>query len=190
MTKQRWSGALAWLSFVLLILSVGLNTLQAGRIRDLVDRRVESSSRLGQKAPPLAGLSLNGSPRILNFNGTEPTVLYFFSRTCRWCEDNWANVRALSKERSGRFRFVGVARETDLDAFAKERNLDFEIIGGVEPATLKAFGFGATPHTIVISAQGHISKEWLGAFQSRKQKSIESFFDVRLPGLSESQETR
>jgi hypothetical protein len=190
MSRQRWSGTAAAFSLVLLVVSVGLNTLQARRIRDLVDRKAESPSRIGQKAPHLTGLTLDGRPRVLRFDEGQPTVLYFFSPTCRWCEENWSNVRALSAEQSGRFRFVAVAAETALIDFARSRNLDFEIVGGVSSTTLKALGFGATPHTLVVSSLGLISQEWVGAFQGRKQRSIESFFEVKLPGLSRSQDPR
>ena len=190
MSKQRWSGTAAGFSLVLLVLSVGLNTLQARRIRDLVDRKVESPSRIGQKAPPLAGLALNGRPRVLRFDEGQPTVLYFFSPTCRWCEQNWPNVRTVARAQPERFRFVAVAAETDLNNFARARDLDFEIIGAVSSPTLKALGFGATPHMLVVSSQGQISQEWVGAFQGRKQLSIESFFEVKLPGLSQSQDPR
>jgi len=117
-------------------------------------------------------------------------MLFAITDSCRWCEENWSNVRALSAEQSGRFRFVAVAAETPLVDFARRRNLDFEIIGGVSSTTLKALGFGATPHTLVVSSLGQISQEWVGAFQGRKQRSIESFFEVKLPGLSRSQDTR
>jgi hypothetical protein len=111
-------------------------------------------------------------------------VLYFFSSKCKWCEENWANVRALSAAGQDRFRFIGVASETALAEFVRARRLEFEVVGGISPETLNAFGFGATPHTIVVSSQGRISREWVGAYEGRQQRSIESFFDARLPGIA------
>jgi hypothetical protein len=61
--------------------------------------------------------------------------------------------------------------------------LDFDILGGISTATTRAFGLGPTPHTLVVSSQGQISHEWMGAFNGRRLRLIESYFDVSLPGL-------
>jgi hypothetical protein len=84
---------------------------------------------------------------------------------------------------AGRFRLIGIAKESDLQAFAQERELGFELIGGVSPDTLAALGLGGTPHTLVVSSQGRISHEWSGAFEGRRKRSVEDFFAVDLPGL-------
>ena len=183
MSRQRWSALISWTSFALLLMSVGLNTLQARRIRDLIEPQSKSSSRVGQMAGPLAGLTLEGQKRVVRFDDRQPTVLYFFSPTCRWCEENWDNVRTLAEASSARFRFLAVATESNLTEYVHRHRLNFDILVGVVPENLTMFGLGATPHTLVISSQGQISHEWRGAYQGRSQRAIESFFDIRLPGL-------
>ncbi|HXT68430.1 MAG TPA: hypothetical protein VN700_01640 [Vicinamibacterales bacterium] len=170
-------------------MSVSLNTLQAWRIRDLVEPKQAVSSRIGKSAAPLTGVTLAGERRTLVFVDTQPTVIYFFSPACRWCEENWANVRALSAVSANRFRFMAVAAESDLGQFAQARKLDFEILGGISRESLKALGLSATPHMLVVSSRGQISHEWLGAFRGRQARSIEDFFEITLPGLSRPAET-
>ena len=181
--KHRWSGVGSWCAIVLLLMSAGLNALQARRIRELVAPSSRQTAQVGKMAPALTGLTLSGQLQTIRFNDREPTVIYFFSPGCRWCEQNWANVRALSSASEGRFRLVAVAAESNLRDFARARDLNFEILENVSADTLKAFGLAATPHTLVISSQGQISHEWAGAFQGRRQRAIEAFFEVRLPGL-------
>ena len=41
-----------------------------------------------------------------------------------------------------------------------------------------------TPHTIVIDGKGMVKRVWTGAFTGARQSEVESFFNVRLPGLA------
>lgn len=134
-------------------------------------------------APALTGVGLDGQPRTVAFAKGLPTVLYFFSSTCNWCERNWANVQSMIKASTGRFRFVGVSTEQDLREFARTHEVEFEIVAGISNEAVQAFGFGPTPHTVVVSSQGRLSAEWTGAFQDKRQREIEAFFEIELPGL-------
>jgi peroxiredoxin len=138
---------------------------------------------VGSVATGLTGVGLDGQPRSIDFAEGLPTVLYFFSSTCSWCERNWANVQSLVKASAGRFRFVGVSTERDLREFARTHEIGFEIVAGIPDSAVQAFGFGPTPHTVVVSSQGRISVEWTGAFEDKRKRAIESFFEVELPGL-------
>ena len=180
---RRWTSYLTQLTLGLLFASVAMNVLQARKIRDLVEPAVSVRSRVGQVASPVTATALDGRARTISFDGALPTVVYFFSSTCRWCERNWANVAALARASTGRFRVVGLATETDLATFAKARNLDFELFGGLSEEARRSLGLGATPHTLVVSSQGRISHEWVGAFDTRRKRAIENFFEIELPGL-------
>ena len=61
------------------------------------------------------------------FDGVLPTVLYYFSPTCGWCERNWDNVRALSAAAPGRYRFIGLSSTPKIEQFMRDRQLDFEV---------------------------------------------------------------
>ncbi len=45
---------------------------------------------------PIEVQSPAGQRRSVRFDAGLPTVVYFFSPTCGWCERNWDNVLALS----------------------------------------------------------------------------------------------
>lgn len=46
-------------------------------------------------------------------------------------------------------------------------------------------GLGATPQT-VVSREGRVVKNWIGAFGPNSQADVEEFFGVQLPGLTVS----
>src|SRR5881409_3609007 len=49
----------------------------------------------------------------------------------------------------------------------------------------RRLGLGHTPQTIVVSKEGKVHRNWIGAFiQSRSD--VEQFFGVRLPGLPQA----
>jgi peroxiredoxin len=160
-----------------------MNAVQAHKIHSLVATKPSLKSRVGSLAPTLTGVGIDGEPRSVGFGDGLPTVLYFFSSTCSWCERNWANVESLVKASPGRFRFVGVSAERDLREFTRTHKVGFEVVAGISDESVRAFGFGPTPHTVVVSSQGRISVEWTGAFEDKRKRAIESFFDIDLPGL-------
>jgi thioredoxin-related protein len=177
---------IVWLpraALMLLIVSVSINVLQARRITSFVNPKSPPVAPLGARATPIDGTSVAGEPVRLTFDHGTPTVLYFFSSRCAWCEKNWTNVRSLARAAGERFRFVAVTTEVDVRDFVEMRSLDLEVIQGISEQALQAFRFGGTPHTVVVSSQGVIAREWLGAFSGPVQRQVEEFFGIRLPGL-------
>ncbi|MGE0887721.1 MAG: hypothetical protein AB7P14_29725 [Blastocatellales bacterium] len=51
---------------------------------------------------------------------------------------------------------------------------------------IEQLGLGSTPQTIVISPEGKVLKNWVGAYGSSKPE-IEAYFGVQLPGITELQ---
>lgn len=180
-SQSPLSRCISLFAFVVFASSVGVNVLQAKRIRDLVNPE-PVKQRLGQRVDVLNGVGLDGTAATIEFS-SRPTVLYFFSSTCRWCEKNWQNVRSLQQAAGERYRFVGVATETNLRPFADAHGLTFELVGGVAPAILQTLKLSATPQTLVVSSNGVITHEWVGAFTGRTQREIEELFGLSLPGL-------
>jgi hypothetical protein len=72
MSQKRWSGVISWTSLVLLMISVGLNALQAARIRDLVAPANKLTSTVGRMAPPLNGVTPDGRRQIVRFDQGHP----------------------------------------------------------------------------------------------------------------------
>ena len=174
------------ITFSLLTVSAGVNVLQAQRIHVLVSPVPNTPAAIGRRAGVVEGFSLSGSTRQVTLAGSIPTVLYFFSPTCVWCERNWANVKALAAGATGRYRILMVTGARSVDTYLRDRGLTVDIIEGISETTRRDLGLTATPQTVVVSAEGLISHVWSGPFTARPKRQIEQLFDVSLPGLVEN----
>ncbi len=174
---------------LLLLISVAVNVVQASRIHSLLETPKEHLAPLGEPARVIEGSAISGEAARVAFDDGRPTVVYYFNSDCRWCERNWPNVEALAAAAGDRFRFVAVTAEPDVRDFAAARGFGFEIVQRVTDESRRAFGFRGTPHTVVVSSQGIITHEWVGAYDTAHRRQIERLFDVPLPGL-ETMNTR
>jgi hypothetical protein len=179
MAKLRPTGFVA-LALLLLALSTSVNVLQARRIKTLV----AGATAVGRVAPSISGVTIAGDFVNLATNGRTPTVVYYFSTTCTWCERNWPNVKALARESVARFRFVAVTDEPIAVDYLGQRDLKFEVITGISAGTKAGLGLRGTPHTVVISSEGIITHDWPGAYAPRLKARLEDIFQVTLPGLA------
>ena len=170
-------------TIALLVVSVGVNVAQAKRIRTLVDPDLPPPAVLGHHADAIPALTPQGDHVTVQFDG-RPTLVYYFSPQCTWCERNWENVRALAASANGRFRVVAIAAEANLKTFTETHALNFEVYGGVPAETREAYGFHGTPQTVVVSSQGVVSHIWTGVFVGRQARQVESLFGVALPGVT------
>lgn len=183
-TSMLLSGAL----LLLVLSSAVLNVLLARELRTTI---VDPAPGIapGTPLPPLSGVAADGRPIEIRYTAdARPTVVYFFSPSCEWCERNWANVRALNAATADRYRWIGVSAATTegLQAFAAARGLDFEIVTDVPAEVLRTYRFVGTPSTLVVDAAGRAVESWVGAFRNGLARRIEAFFDASLPGLAES----
>jgi hypothetical protein len=184
MSGRRLAQGAMWIPMVLLVFSVGANVLQARKIFALVDPSVPRHSRVGSSVAPIQVQSPDGARQMVRFNVGVPTVVYFFSPTCAWCERNWNNVRALAAAADGRYRVVAVATETHLSTFVDAHTLSqMEVFGGLTAESQAALGLASTPHTLMVSAQGVVSHDWVGAYQGPVLRELEDLLEVSLPGL-------
>lgn len=169
---------------VLFALSAGVNILQAQRIHSLLDFQSTPPSTIGKRITAITGFSSSGESRQLDLRATVPTVVYYFSPTCGWCERNWPNVKALAAGADGRYRVLLLSSARDTRAYLNARELgQFDVIEGIDEGTRRAFGFAATPHTIVVSNGGLVTHDWRGAFTPRVERQLEELFAIDLPGL-------
>lgn len=113
-----------------------------------------------------------------------PTILYYFSPSCGWCERNWSSVSVLEKETRGRYRFIALAETSDLRATRATHNLEFDVVGGLKASDRQALGFMGTPQTVVISPEGRVLRTWTGAYGARVREEVEAYFNVGLPPVT------
>lgn len=166
----------------MLVGSVIVNAALATELRDArrtSDRRIAA----GTDVPPIAGRTAAGDAVTLSYRGELPTVLYYFSPTCGWCERNWDNVRALMAATRGRFRVVGLSNANQAAAHLRARGVEIDLLTGFGEATVASYHLGGTPQTIVVGSDGRVARAWTGAYTGRLSSEIEAYFGVRLPGL-------
>ena len=183
MSKSRSMGIVVS-AFVLLLLSAGVNVLQAQRIRNLLEFK-SPSAVLGTRANAIEGFSPSGSKRELTLAGDTPTLLYYFSESCGWCERNWQNLRAVSNGSNGRYRVVLLSKDRNVSKYLTARGLQgIETIEGIGERAMRSLGLGATPHTIVVSRDAVVTHEWRGAYTARITRQLEGLLGIELPGIS------
>jgi hypothetical protein len=138
----------------------------------------------GDIAPVLSVLDQDDRQVLINYSDSNmPTVLYFLSAHCGWCDRNAANVAALVATSSNRYRFYPISRDKDNPAeYVKRLRWPFSVF--YRPVDASLLRLGVTPQTIVVSSKGKVVKNWHGAYAGAVQEDVESFFDVRLPGLT------
>lgn len=169
---------------LLLLISAAVNVLQAQRIQLLLETRSSGTSGIGKRAIPISGFTPNGQSVTIGFDDRRPTVLYYFSATCGWCERNWANIKALDSASAGRYRLVALAADRGLADYARRHELELEVIEGISENVRTAYAFYGTPHTVVVDADGMVTHEWRGAFNPRIERQVEELFGLKLPGLA------
>ena len=180
--RRFGAGAARHVPLIVLACSIAVNVMLASRLLR-AQQPAAPTLRVGTVMPPFVGKSVDGDDVRIEYTDAIPTVLYHFSPSCGWCERNWANVRALTKQTHGRVRFVGIATTTVTSAFLRERQLDFDVASEVSPEVARQYGLGATPQTILVSAEGRVVTHWTGAYTGSQAREVESYFGLRLPGL-------
>ena len=183
MPRRPTSQLLMMIALPLLVLSAGVNVLQAQRIRSLMDATKAPASSVGKSIDSISGFALGGEARTLSLRAPIPTLVYYFSPTCTWCERNWMNVAALRDGARGRFRVILVSSSRALREYVLSHQLDLEVIEGIGDNTRTSLGLVATPQTVVVAPTGLVTHDWRGAYTPRMERQIEELFDISLPGL-------
>lgn len=190
----RYGGKLQWLSLCLLICSVGLNVLLAKKINvlrnSLLAVKSEHSLPVGTLLSPIEARDLDDQVRVVSYNsGTLPTILYVFTPACGWCTKNLSNLRTLAEQTNGRYRIVGLSLSShSLREYITKNDLRFPIYAGLSPQVVVSYRLGGTPQTILVSDEGKLLREWKGAFMGVTKDEIEKYFDVKLPGITETEQ--
>lgn len=168
----------------LLVVSVGVNVLQAQKIRTLVGSGRPAVSVVGRSVQSINGASLDGQPVAVTLRGQRPTLIYHFSTSCGWCDRNWANLEAIATAAGGRYQVLAVSREQGVKRYVHQRALSVDVIEQLGAETERQLSLTGTPKTILVGADGIVTHEWVGAYADRVARQIEDLFDVRLPGLT------
>jgi len=176
---------------LLLVASVSVNVVLARRVWFFThlqsNRAAERLIKVGTTVPPIAAKRLDGQPSVISYQGAEQsTVLYIFTPPCSWCARNIDNLKTLLENERGNYRFIGLSlSEETLPEYVAKNKLNFPVYSGLSAESLKTYKLGSTPQTIVISPEGRVVQDWVGAYVGEQQSQVEAFFHVKLPGLRE-----
>ena len=170
----------------LLLVSFALNAIQGKRILALENRIDElASGKLpeGIVLPSLEATDLAGNKTTVGFTSSPlPTLIYVFQPSCIWCERNKENLLALQDQLSGRYRILGISLEKEgTPDFVKSHQMKFPVYTDVSPSVVEAYHLGATPQTIVVSAEGKVLQSWNGAYLGAAKRVVEDYLSVQLP---------
>lgn len=173
---------------LLLAFSVVLNVLLARKVRQLTagqnSRVAELPLKVGTVVPGFQAVDLEGQTQFVAYDerGGKLTVLYVFTPPCHWCERNVDNLKELVARKGDGYRFIGISLAQDgLSDYVSRNGLP--VYTNLSGETKKAYKLGGTPQTIVVSAEGQVLKDWVGAYTGIQQKQVEQYFGVSLPGL-------
>lgn len=179
-----------WLLLLLLIASLSLNVFLAWRLKAKTPAPPPQAPTahklsLNEDVPPLVVKNLSGKLETIRYSDSaQPTVLYVFSPSCKWCERNNPNVTAVANAKTASFRFVGLSlSDFELADYVKAQKISFPVYSSPSGEMIEQLGFSETPQLIVISPEGKVIKSWTGAFVAGVAQDVEGFFDVHLPGL-------
>jgi hypothetical protein len=169
---------------LMLALSLGANVWLTSR---LYSKAAPTVPRLAQgtRLSPFEVRTLTGEKVSLQFEGqAKPTLLYFFSAQCSWCIRNHPNIRMVA-EKAADYRRIGIATNKDgLPDYLASHPVGFDAVYvDVAQDTLRKYGLEGTPHTLLLSRDGLVLKNWPGAFPYRSGAEVASYFGIVLPGL-------
>lgn len=137
-------------------------------------------------APSIKARTLDDKEVLVNYGSVKvPTVLYVFVPSCKWCDQNWNNIRSLAGSAGKTHRFLGLAlSDYQLQDYVNNKKVNFPVYKQLSPETLDKLALGSVPQTIVVSPQGKILKNWTGAYTEATQREIEVFFGIKLSGIN------
>jgi peroxiredoxin len=176
--------------FAMLIGSVLINVVLAHRLRQfsrVIGKTSERTLKSGTAVPSFQAVDLEGHTRTVAYDQElKPTVLYIFTPPCSWCSRNMDNFKALVAREGAEYRFIGLSLSKDgLPQYVVRQGLTIPVYTGLSTEMQKVYKLGGTPETIVVSPEGRVLQDWMGAYVGDQKSQVEAFFHVTLPGLRE-----
>jgi hypothetical protein len=67
--------------------------------------------------------------------------------------------------------------------YVAKNQLKIAVYSGLSADVRKTYTMGGTPQTIVVSPEGRVLQNWVGAYAGSQKSQVEAFFHTTLPGL-------
>lgn len=180
---------------VLLLASLALNIFLGVKTQRLGYRLEEQKSfgkiPVGAAVAPLHVFNVTDQQETINFGDSgKPTVVYVFSPSCVWCERNTESLKTLVGLKSDSFRFLAVSlMDTSLAKYSERHRLGIPVYKNLSLDNIRDLRLKSTPQTLVISPEGRVLQNWIGAYLGETRKEVETFFSVHLPDVRAQEET-
>jgi peroxiredoxin len=174
---------------LMLVASVVLNVLLALKVRELTGMQNAMSAnrelKVGTVVPPITARRLDGGSETITYvDSDRPTVLYIFTPQCGWCTRNLDNLKTLIDKKGNEYRFIGISlSREELEKYIADHQLTFPVYTDIPQEVGEAYKMGGTPQTIVVSPQGQVIQNWVGAYTGDQKSQIDTYFNVTLPGI-------
>jgi thiol-disulfide isomerase/thioredoxin len=128
----------------------------------------------GIKLPDLFGKGLDGQDLTISYkDGNRETLLFVFSPTCPHCKRNWPVWLDLARGPEGkRVVFVNVGGQLP-PKFSQSYSFDAAaVIAETSPDSILQYSLFEFPITMLVSADGHSEKVWVGELDSTEVTDI------------------
>lgn len=154
-----------WIGLAVLVIAAGLTAVLA--TRPPATTAQAASPLLGKQAPPVSGVTVDGTRYSLPTQPGKYTVVNFFASWCEPCQTEGPNLVAFQFEhqRSGDASVVSVVIQ---DTVADARNYQATIganwptMADPEGTIRLDYGVSAPPSTFVIAPDGRVVADYLG----------------------------
>jgi thiol-disulfide isomerase/thioredoxin len=93
---------------------------------------------------------------VMNSYKKEPLVVHFWATWCPTCKLEASNIEAISKNYNVITVAVNSGSNKKIQAFMKERNLNYRTINDDSGALAKKFGIEAYPTTLIYDKEGEL----------------------------------
>jgi hypothetical protein len=74
--------------------------------------------------------------------------------------------------------------DKDLKNYLTDKQIDMPVFLNPAEQSRSQYRLGPTPQTIVVSPDGKIIGNWIGAYNGVQEAEVVKFFGVNLPGLA------
>jgi Peroxiredoxin len=136
----------------------------------------EEVARVGEPAPEIATLSLQGQPvKLANWKG-QNIYLNFWSAGCGICIAEMKDLERLSKDYQGKVAVVSVnvdPEEMSIDGILEKQGITYPVLRDSLRMTRERYRIIGTPTAFMISPDGVIRKMFLGA---QKPEALATLF--------------
>lgn len=154
-----------WIGLAVLVIAAGLTAVLATRPQ--ATTTAAESPLLGKQAPPISGVTVDGTRYSLPSQPGKYTVVNFFASWCEPCQTEGPNLVAFQFEhqRTGDASVLSVViQDTPADArnYQAKIGANWPTMADPQGTIRLDYGVGSPPSTFVIAPDGRVVADYLG----------------------------